>query len=172
MAVNPPKPGRYTPKCPKCANPFAFDIRVMTVEADRTLAEKEEQLADWKAEAGETTMPSGVSKSKPRQAPNDPDSTFASKQSAGAFDPDATEATAGAVRKDDDDNDKTAIQSAVKWKSKKQSGGEELPDKFGGYEVLKQLGKGGMGAVYLARQCLGRVDPGRAQLCDARTEVI
>ncbi len=167
MAVNPPKPGRYTPKCPKCANPFVFDIRVTSVEDDRAATEKEKKLAEWKADEGETTMPSGVAKSRPRQAPvdpdstfasqpnsggTDPDSTFASKQSAGAFDPEATEASAGAVRRDDDDGDKTSVQPAAKPKSKKPSGGEELPEKFGGYEVVKQLGKGGMGAVYLARQ--------------------
>jgi eukaryotic-like serine/threonine-protein kinase len=37
-------------------------------------------------------------------------------------------------------------------KAKPKSGPDEIPDKLGGYEVVKVLGKGGMGAVLLGKQ--------------------
>ena len=182
ITVKNAKPGRYTPKCPKCASPFS-----LTVPSDPN--------DEWIADA----LLTPVVAAPPKAAPPPPAKRPATKPSlestemTGGFessvpspaplikqppkrkiDHDATEATggfqrspaadfdetaAGEVSRGDDDPERTMDSDpSVKDDVEESRAGKlsyddlEMPDKMGGYEVIKELGRGGMGAVFLARQ--------------------
>jgi serine/threonine protein kinase len=74
---------------------------------------------------------------------------------AQAPDVDRTGAFAGAARTkvgSDDTVAPTGSPSAKKQKRKSPGTEVDIPNTLGGYEVMKELGRGGMGSVFLARQ--------------------
>ncbi len=82
---------------------------------------------------------------------DDPESTGAFQQRQANEDANRTAMHSG----DDDDappQRPAANKSATKKKKPDADGGDDIPEKLGGYEVIKVLGKGGMGAVLLGRQ--------------------
>ncbi len=214
VAKTAPKPGKYTPKCPKCGAKIALTVPAegdewptakIAGEIPNIPAQPEPTLAvpprTVKMPAV-ASPPAAAKKSAPALKPvpaPDPDATIAPPSPArrpydegetelthapltpaqgsdntevtGAFsnDPDATY---GQVAADEEDRtgvfEAPASPAAVdertmarveapapkpKKKAKDVSESDiDMPDTLGGYEVVKELGRGGMGAVFLARQ--------------------
>jgi eukaryotic-like serine/threonine-protein kinase len=182
ITANPPKAGRFTPKCPKCEKAFVVTVTVQTVADYKAAQEKarpstpshrHDPDATFASQASgqvehdpdstfATQAPAPVrqqhvdpdatfaSQANARPVVHDPDSTFAS-QAKPYDDPDQTEATGGYFPRPaaNDDVDKTNVVSVPGNKKTEKT---NMPSKLGGYEILKQLGQGGMGAVYLSRQ--------------------
>jgi serine/threonine protein kinase len=199
------RPGRFTPKCPRCTKPFHVTIAEDTEQPPVVRALKSE------VEKGEATVaPSPPAKlAKPATAedpnttgafqppaPEEPETTGAFK-SAARENPEATGAYQGAAQEEsevtgayqskpsgepsraavkepsaaDDDGAVEPFQeeaaaegpgkksgtgksskSSGKTRAGKAAARDDMPATLGGYQVLKELGRGGMGAVYLGRQ--------------------
>ena len=148
ITVNPPKPGRYNPKCPKCGVPFVLAIQVNPPAsgAVRPPAPRRPAVVD-----AESTLPTA-----PELPPPADEGTFVSQPTApeAEFDPDSTAATR--LAPGGDGAEATAdFDTAARARGKSNTAPAEDDDgdhaALGGYEVLKRIGKGGMGAVYLAR---------------------
>ncbi len=168
ISANFPKPGRFAPKCPKCGAPFVVQIRVslepapvgakdsgpMPAPAPRRMepADAEATLASAVDSASAETPLAGtfVASAKPD---TDPEGTFAS----GSAEPpeqdfDRTSAVDQPAADDATEMDRTGDYSPAAAPKKSNARDPDMPSELGGYEILKMLGQGGMGAVYLARQ--------------------
>ncbi len=129
---------------------------------------------DAPAGAGTEVTGGSIAKSAPHESTS-AEATGEFTSNAQADRDQNTEATGGYIPKDDpDDVDRTAAlpsesgasvgvdattdhgdaKAPAKPTKKKKAEVEQIamPDELGGYELVKQLGAGGMGAVYLARQ--------------------
>ena len=129
------KPGQFKPKCPKCGNVF---VLIVPEDASGTIAVKMLPVGPQHdpSQTGDFTEP----------ARDDPNSTgnFTETMS----DPNAT----GAATPANAGEPTSLLADAPKPKKKGQAAEDAIPIKLGGYEVIKVLGKGGMGAVLLGRQ--------------------
>lgn len=198
ISANFAKPGRFTPRCPKCSESFVVQIQISPAEVPATIGAeatrsgagkslrphpgpaRREPVADVDStlpnsvEAAYTDTPSEgtfVARTQTEEQPaSNLDSTFTSQPRAESrddidstavvapADPDSTFASQPNTDGNDDTTevDRTVAQSSQKSTPKKSSVRSkvdpDVPEELGGYEILKQLGKGGMGAVYLARQ--------------------
>ena len=144
MQVKDPKPGRYSPKCPKCQRKFALSVP--------QAAGEEPTVNALGVETPEVTLAP--------QPEADPD------QTADALDPNATgaflapgETGTSPTRLGEGANVTQAARVAAtdatgEFRANAAAGGahEGMPTSLGGYQIVKPLGQGGMGAVYLARQ--------------------
>jgi hypothetical protein len=140
MNVKGAKPGRYTPKCSRCGRAFA-----VTVPGD-----PKQTLVVAALPEGPKPAATAAKKAPPRKPAAPP---AARDQTAPlpppAVDPESTgpPVPAGAL---ETTAPGTAPPAAPPVPAKgKQSA---VPETLGGYRVLKELGRGGMGAVFLARQ--------------------
>jgi eukaryotic-like serine/threonine-protein kinase len=148
-----PKPGRYTPKCPKCGQRFRLEVPD-DPQGDFTVSPL--------GESGKTETADFASKPTPAPSPATGEYTPAPSRDTGqpklgqADSPATGEYTpAGATRAGADDPTTGRAKDATK-KSTAQKPTEEaplnLPATLDGYQIFKELGHGGMGAVLLARQ--------------------
>ena len=173
VSANFAKPGRFTPKCPKCGVQFVVQIQISLASQPAHVSKRSGPV---RAPAPlipapvdvDSTMPSAVDSANAdstldgtfiSKTSADTDSTFASQPSAEAEDPNATFASHPKEAEPNDDAtevDRTGDYSSTPAPKKKSTAraadDPDMPAELGGYEILKQLGKGGMGAVYLARQ--------------------
>ncbi|HVX11775.1 MAG TPA: protein kinase [Pirellulales bacterium] len=158
--MNQPKPGRYTPQCPKCSHrllivvsddPSVAPSVVLVKEKPKAAAEPAQTVApaarrqnlDATAEFSSPQAAPAVSKGEPAatQAPRNPaTSASSSKGLAATLAPTAPPSPQGG-------DDTTGFKVA-----EEQPAAGQLSGSLGGYQLLKQLGRGGMGAVYLAKQ--------------------
>jgi serine/threonine protein kinase len=171
ISVKSPKPGRYKPKCPACQKPFALVVAadgVATAESlDKTEAEKPALDPTMR-------MPPGWKPGQPIPAAlGESDATMAPPpepvgEQTGAFsdapdgatmaapsgeDAEGTAIAAAPTKSGDDAEDKGDFKVDSPTKMKKAAKvAAAVPETIGGYRVVKELGRGGMGAVYLAEQ--------------------
>src|SRR5260221_9489469 len=130
IVIKAPKPGRFKIKCAKCNHAF-----VLTVADDLTMkAATADEPPDDAAE------------------PDDPDVTFAHDAAD-----DARRARPCRAALDDtaavDAEDVATARAGVRDKDgPEEENDAAMPEVLGNYDIVKRLGKGGMGAVYLARQ--------------------
>ena len=152
-ALNPKglKPGKYQPKCPKCQK--AFSITVLADDAGKLSARVSALPSVIAPTTGDFT-----------EAQVTGDFTQAVNGNVGQATGDFTEADNGSPASPDETQASDADENfdvAGKPKPKKAKPktepsaeplGDDIPEKLGGYEVLKVLGRGGMGSVLLGRQ--------------------
>ncbi|MGE0605916.1 MAG: protein kinase [Pirellulales bacterium] len=207
LAFKDAKPGRYGPKCPKCAKKFVLvvpaekgaepvasplpgetpDAAPASGKTAGTVADRPAAQPTNRATVASTKAPSNPPAITP--APTSPDATGAWSNSppadpnaTGAFTP-TTAATAAQPAAPDPNStgawatqaagvDQTMahqpgqatveVRSGNKTDAARAHGatvaGEasalpaDVPAQLGGYKIVKELGRGGMGSVYLAKQ--------------------
>ena len=175
-----PKPGKYTPKCPKCGVTFQMvvpDDPEMTVQVKAIPAKPKPEVTQHQEVTGDFTEGADNAKTQEVTGAYHPPRSVQEKtvEVTGAYhgQQETTEATGAYIPKNRTaNNERTAAISDASAASNidattdiggapdakkpaKKSGNvvaQEMPDHLGGYELMKQLGAGGMGAVYLARQ--------------------
>lgn len=165
MQLKDPKPGRYQPKCSKCGRRFA-----LTVSPDPAAAPEIRVLPEQGAPAiaatvapAEATQPSladGTLASPPPPAVERIEATAASIQTAPhpAAEIEATAAIPAAREKTAPVRMEATAPGALSESADSARGDRTSFSSLatgallGGYRILKELGRGAMGAVYLARQ--------------------
>lgn len=177
------KPGRFRPKCPKCAETF-----LLTVPDSDDAAPSAQRLPQAAPAAGAQGTQFDPAKTEVaahgnepthatdpftgQQKPNEDDTQvtgmFEEQSKAGVTD-DTTQVTAAfdAVGSAKADDDRVAGRFGKTQLGRKTKKGDDdfalgasgrgaaaldVPETIGGYRVIQELGRGGMGAVYLAQQ--------------------
>jgi eukaryotic-like serine/threonine-protein kinase len=178
IAIKNAKPGRFIPKCPKCAQSFT-----LTVPADPDAEWVVKTNAPPKEKSDATEATGGFVSSTPALVQKKAVVKSDATEATGGFEPSQTPERKGPKKASTGDVDRTEVRRSAGpsllapnertaaspfpsiveqtadhasntdgTPNKKAKSEGDLPDKLGGYEVVKELGRGGMGAVYLARQ--------------------
>lgn len=153
------KPGKYKPKCNKCGARFALTIDPDPARAP--LVEKLDGQAPPAAKETDVAPPAPTADAKTTAVGPQRSTVVASEETNVGADPNATtiaEAEAAAPTRhaefstpDQRATEATTIGAAAASDSHGGDDGD-LPASIGGYKIVKELGRGAMGAVYLARQ--------------------
>jgi eukaryotic-like serine/threonine-protein kinase len=158
MKMNQPKPGRYTPQCPKCHE------RLLIVVSDDPATPPSVVLIQEKSPHPGATVAPAAAKSNPAATAAFTAKGVSDRTRPTPADPSATaDFTPG--KQSRSASGKVAATMAPTTPPPSQAGAEttgfnvasqpvagDLSGSLGGYQLLSQLGRGGMGAVYLARQ--------------------
>lgn len=154
------KPGQFKPKCPKCGVVFALTVpespdgtmlaKLISDKSSSTDADPNATGAFTEVDRGAPERTNAYSPSAVREPDATGEFTEVNRKvdKTGAFAPSSVDGDeTGGTSQFEPSEPPTRIESEKKPASK-----EKFPDKLGGYEVIKVLGKGGMGAVLLGRQ--------------------
>lgn len=158
------KPGQYKPKCPKCDRRFGLLIPTDASQPPQTAALPEE--APRAVPAPELVGAATVAQTVAR---GNVDATLAAPSIAATLPPTSPSAAnleATLPPSPPEDPNATAPARASEFTAVARaeqatqampgrsaaSGGGPIPQEIGGYKILKELGRGAMGAVYLAKQ--------------------
>jgi ribosomal protein S27E len=172
IVVKAPKPGRFKVKCAKCSHAFVLAVaNDMSVSVASPVRAPDATVpgpvpAYNAAEAAMPAAPDAETAARPKvPAPHhDPASAYEAGDSnrngaaphdeddehaAAPCQPAAVDATAAAEA---DDDATRASADPTDREEPNDAPAAKPPLVLGNYEIIKRLGKGGMGAVYLARQ--------------------
>jgi serine/threonine protein kinase len=134
MSAKDARPGQYKPKCAKCGERFGLtvfaDARPPKVEVLETAAVQPVGSATQPARQAATTLSPGVGTTlgKPSPVPGEP--LIPAPLPTGS--------------------DATTVPESLSAAALPNP--PDMPAQIGGYRILRELGRGAMGAVYLARQ--------------------
>ncbi|MCZ6836579.1 MAG: protein kinase [Planctomycetota bacterium] len=146
MEVKGARPGRFKPKCPQCSKPFSMVV-------PETYGDPIE-IAPLKQPEPNTGGAQGTKKepvARPAPEPRRPDPKHQTPAPSG-------EATIPASQEiPSKSSQATMAQDRVLRSRPSAPGDATLPqrtinEKLGGYEIIKEIGRGAMGSVYLGRQ--------------------
>jgi serine/threonine protein kinase len=168
MTVKDPKPGKYKPKCRKCGAPFSITVSADSAEP---LVEKlpDPQSTFAPATAQQTVIAQPIGSVEATMAPGtatavlDAAPVAAQRTQAGSIDAtlapgtisgtDATMAPSAATGARGYEVTAPGLaRDATLVELRRASAGSAMPEVLGGYKLIKELGRGAMGAVYLAKQ--------------------
>ena len=156
MNAKAPRAGRFTPKCSKCTQTFSL---VVSLEPEPSFVTSKMPAPAKPALVDAVTMPPPVdlgATAAPPEQPGTPEFSVSASivRSAPPLD-DATyalERNPGPARRKAAPLDATEAVEEVAAPRGEEEEDDSLSGTLGGYRVEKELGRGGMGAVYLARQ--------------------
>jgi serine/threonine protein kinase len=163
MSVGAIKPGRYQPKCKKCGKPF---IVLVEGEPPKIRVGKVKPAPAVAATPSRVSTDATIDGSRPSQPANATATATAIAVDA-TLDVDATQLPSGktfaeaptdqkpvlTIRQGGSRASGSADRSDDMSVAAKQPGTmTELPERLGGYRILRLLGRGAMGAVYEAKQ--------------------
>ena len=155
MNAKVPRAGRFTPKCSKCTQTF---LLVVSLEPEPSFATSKLPVPTKPGLVDDVTKPPPVAAVEATAAPPEqmgtPEFSVAASIVRSAPPPDdatyALERNPGPARRKAAPLDATEAEEEVAAPQGEED--DSLSGTLGGYRVEKELGRGGMGAVYLARQ--------------------
>ncbi len=144
LAIKDLKPGRFTPLCPKCKQRFLLIVSGQP-GATPQVARLPARGSDVAATSEHSAPVSGTSITQELPAPQADVQPSAAQAKLAPQSP-TRAARSAATDATSDFTPSPEQQTAA------EVGEHALPATLGGYQLLRKLGQGGMGAVYLARQ--------------------